>query len=362
MIHNMPTIHDIAHQAQVSTATVSHVINKNYPVSPQVRERVLRAIRELGYHPNDMARSLRTRKSRTVGMVIPDITNPFFPAVVRGVEDLMNREGYSVFVGNSDNALQKEEAYYRVFREKRVDGLVMIISESSSPRHYLSEHNTDEVPIVYVDRSFRGLPGDSVLADNTGGSYEAAKHLIAQGHRDIAIITGPSALDNARLRLQGYKKALQEVGITPNERTIVEGRFDAESGYDGTRKLLALTPRPTALFVTNGLMTSGCLRAINESGVQFPGELSLVAFDDLDWFALTRPAITAVRQPAYDLGAVAARMLLSRVSGKLVGRPRRKILSVHLEVRDSSRYQIEPPNRISFDRHSSFAVLTQRSQ
>lgn len=170
----------------------------------------------------------------------------------------------------------------------------------------------------------------------------AVRHLVQQGHREIAIITGPRELANARLRLEGYKKALQEVGISPNERTIVEGRFDEDSGYSRAKELLALTPRPTALFVTNGLMTQGCLRAIGESGLQFPAEIALVAFDDLDWFKLTRPTITAVRQPAYDLGAVGARMLLDRISGKLVGKPRRKILKVHLIYRDSSRHQIAP--------------------
>jgi LacI family transcriptional regulator len=275
-------------------------------------------------------------------MVIPDIADPFYPSVVRGVEDLMNREGYSVFVGDHDNVLQKEESYYRVFREKRVDGLVTITSEGFSSQHYLHGHNADEVPIVCVDRCFQSLPGDAVLCDNTGGSYEAVKHLIAQGHRDIAIITGPRTLYTVGLRLKGYRKALQEAGITPIERAIVEGRSDAASGYEAARKFLALTPRPTALFVSTGRMTSGCLRAINESGVRIPTELALVSFDDLDWFVVTRPTITAVRQPAYELGVEAAKMLLARISGKLVGSSRRKILRVQLEVRDSSRYQIGP--------------------
>ncbi|HEV2178244.1 MAG TPA: LacI family DNA-binding transcriptional regulator [Terriglobia bacterium] len=330
----MVTIRDIAIRAGVSTATVSHVVNQNYPVSVQVRERVLRSIRDLNYHPNAMARGLRTSRSKTVGMVIPDITNPFFPAVVRAAEDVLNHAGYTLFVGNSDNALTKQESYYRAFREQRVDGLLLITSGSRSTPEYLSNHQSTGVPIVLIDRYYPGMDADAVLADNLRGSYEAVDHLLDHGHRRIGIITGPLQLINARLRLAGYKKALEARRVALKEDLVAEGRFDIESGYQQARNLLALSPRPTALFICNGLMTEGCLRAMSE--LRLVHKIALVSFDDLGWFPFAKPSVSAVAQPAYDLGAAAANILLKRISGKMTGPPRRRLLKTTLIVRDSS--------------------------
>lgn len=336
----MTNISDIAARAKVSTATVSHVVNQNYPVSAQVRERVVKSIRELGYHPNAMARGLRTSKSKTVGMVVPDITNPFFPAVVRAAEDVLNERGYTLFVGNSDDELAKQESYYQVFWEKRVDGLLVIPSGDAPPPKHLSNHRAFGVPIVFVDRYYLGMNADSVLADNRRGSCEAVDHLLDQGHRRIGIITGPLQLVNARLRLAGYKQALKKRHIPLRNELVVEGKFDVESGYRQARKLLALSPCPTALFVCNGLMTEGCLRALSE--LELSKRVAFVSFDDLDWFPFANPPITAVAQPGYDLGRIAASILLMRISGKLTGKPRRRLLKTRLIVRESS---LRLPNR-----------------
>jgi LacI family transcriptional regulator len=330
----MVTMRDVALRSRVSTATVSHVVNQNYPVSVQVRERVLKSIRDLNYHPNAMARGLRTSRSKTVGMVIPDITNPFFPSVVRAAEDVLNHAGYTLFVGNSDNALAKQESYYRAFREKRVDGLLLISAGSTSAPEYLSIHQATGVPIVLIDRYYTGIDADIVVADNLRGSYEAADHLLARGHRRIGIITGPLQLINARLRLAGYKKAFQARQVAFKQELVAEGRFDIESGYQQARKLLTLSPRPTALFICNGLMTEGCLQAMSE--MRLVDKIALVSFDDLDWFPFAKPSISAVAQPAYELGAAAADILLKRISGQLTGRPRRRVLKTALIVRDSS--------------------------
>src|SRR3989442_895830 len=172
----MATIKDIAARSQVSTATVSHVINHTSNVAPERRERVLRVIRELKYHPNAVARSLRTKQTRTVGMIAPDITNPFYPAVVRGAEDLLRQAGYTLIVGNSDIDSEKEEAYYRTFSAKRVDGLLLIASISTQPAEYLLHHDLGEVPLVFIDRFYRGVRADAVIADNVGGSFQAVCH------------------------------------------------------------------------------------------------------------------------------------------------------------------------------------------
>jgi DNA-binding LacI/PurR family transcriptional regulator len=333
----MPSIQDVAKRARVSTATVSHVINQNYPVSAQRRERVLKAIRELEYHPNAMARGLRTSKSKTVGMIIPDITNPFFPAVVRAAEDVLNHAGYALLVGNSDNAPRKEEAYYRAFREKRVDGLLLIAAGGPLPPEYLRNHHSEDVPVVFIDRYYRGIPADSIQVDNVSGSYQAVIHLIETGHHRVGMITGPLSLGNAKLRLEGYLHALEEHKIAEDPTLIFEGKFDFRSGYERAKCLLDQNPRPTAIFASNGEMMKGCLQALGESAVRVPDEIALVSFDDFDWFALGHPTITAVAQPMYDLGALGAEILLKRIMNKLQGRPRKKVLPAKLIVRESSK-------------------------
>lgn len=336
----MPTIKQIASLAQVSTATVSHVLNKTAYVSSKLRERVMKVVREFNYHPNQLARSLRTKQSRTVGMVIPNITNPFFPAVVRGVEDTLSRQGYTLIVGNSDYNLEKEDEYYRTFVAKRLDGLVLEITPTQPP-DYLLRHNWKETPVVYIDRLYRGIGGDAVVVDNLAASEEAVSHLLDAGHRRIGIITGPLKLLMSGRRLRGYERALEKRRVSVEKELIREGNFDLQSGYEQGKVLLNLNPRPTALFVSNGLMTMGCLRAIFETGLRCPEEIALLSFDDLDCFELMRPRISAVAQPVYKMGSTAAQMLLKRMSGKLTGPPRRKILKARLVERESTSFQLK---------------------
>lgn len=331
----MATIKQIAALAEVSTATVSHVLNESAYVSPKLRERVLKVVREFNYHPNQLARSLRTKQSRTVGMIIPNINNPFFPAVVRGVEDVLNRQGYTLIVGNSDYDIQKEEEYYRTFCAKRVDGLVLEITPIRAPE-YLRRHNAEETPVVFIDRLYRGVKGDAVLVDNITGSHQAIAHLLDGGHRRIGIVTGPLQMLMASRRLEGYRRALQDRGIEVCQELIREGRFDVQSGYEQAKTLLELSPRPTALFACNGLMTMGCVRAIFESRLRCPEDIALVSFDDLEWFDLIRPRISAVANPAYTLGATAAGILVKRMTKTLEGPPQRRILKAELMVRESS--------------------------
>lgn len=328
---------DIADRAQVSIATVSNVINATAYVTPKLRQRVLRAIRELHYQPNALARTLRTKQSKTVGMIIPNISDPFFDTIVRGAEDALVNEGYTLIVGNSDNDVGKEESYYNTFRAKRVDGMLLIISPAARPPEYLNHHDPEQVPVVYLDRYYRGLRGDTVQLDDVGGSYQAVCHLLESGHKHVAIITGPLKLVNASMRLQGYKRALVDHGLPVEPDLIREGRFDMQSGEEQTKILLGITPRPTALFVSNALMSVGALRAFAECGVRCPEEIALVSYNDLEWFDLLRPSITAVRHPVYDLGAKAAEMLLKRFSGRLTGPFRRITLKCELVVRESSR-------------------------
>ncbi len=332
----MPTIKDVAALSRVSTATVSHVINNSSNVSPHLRDRVLNAIRDLKYHPNAIARGLKTSKTKTVGMIVPDITNPFYPAVIRGAEDVLRDAGYILTVGNSDSDPAKEELYYRTFRAQRVDGLILTACLSTHPPEYILHHELGTIPVVFVDRYYSGLGVDIAIVDNVRGSFSAVTHLLNAGHRRIAILTGPMELINARMRLRGYKKALAQAGVSLQREWIFAGRFDADSGYDATRRMLDLPQRPTAVFSSNAQMTLGCLRALRESGLSWCHDIAVVSFDDAPLFELMEPSITAVAQNSYELGAQAAILLLGRLDESFRGPPRRKLLRPELIVRESS--------------------------
>lgn len=333
----MITMKDVAARAGVSTMTVSNVINQTTNVAPELQRRVLRAIRDLKYHPSAIARSLRTKRTHTIGMIMPDITNPFFPAVVRGAEDVLNHGGYTLIVGNSDSDTQKEERYYRTFTARRVDGLFLIASATTRAPEYLLHHDLRAVPVVFIDRSYRDIRADGVFADNIGGSLRAANYLVTRGHRRIGIITGPLDLENARMRLEGYKRSLATHNVKVDKQLIREGEYHVQSGYEQMKALLALKPRPTAVFVSNAPMTFGALRAIRKYKIKCPEELALVSFDDMEWFEVSHPSISGVAQDAYGLGATAAQLLLKRLRGELTGPPCHKILRTKLVLRDSTK-------------------------
>lgn len=337
----MANIKQVAVLAGVSTATVSHVLSDTGRVSPKVRERVLKVARDLNYQPNSLARSLVTRRSHAVGMVITDIMNPFYGAVTRGAEDVLAGEGYTLLIGNSDGNSAKEEAYYKAFVAKRVDGLLLITCPAEYPPAYLSRHNAEETPLVLINRDYRGIRADLVITDGEDGACRAITHLLERGHRRIGIITGPAGHVSSQQRLLGYKRAFAEHGLPVDGELIREGQFDVSSGYEQARFLLAFPNRPSALFVCNMPMSMAALRAIFDAGRRCPEDVALVSFDDIEWFKLIRPRVTAVAQPSYELGAEAARILLQRISGTITAAPHRLVLKTELVVRESSGHQLD---------------------
>jgi LacI family transcriptional regulator len=288
-------------------------------------------------------------------MIIPNISDPFFPTVVRGAEDALLHDGYTLIIGNSDDDLKKEEAYYENFCTKRLDGILVIVSPSERAPEYLRRHNPEVMPIVYLDRYHRGLRGDTIKLDDLGASYQAVNHLLKLGHERIAFIAGPRELLNARMRLEGYKRALTDHGVPMEESLVRGGRFDLTSGYEQTKALIGLAPRPTALFVSNALMAAGSFRALSESGLRCPDEIALVSFSDLDWFDLVRPTITAFKQPAYELGSTAAQTLVKRLTGRLTGPFRRIVLRSELVVRESTGSPRQPVENSYRSGESTFA-------
>ncbi len=328
------TMRQIAERAQVSIGTVSHVINETAAVRPKLRERVLEAIRSLGYQPSALARGLRQNRTNMLGMVIPDITNPFFPGVVRGVEDVAYKRSFRVILCNADNDPAKEASYVRELRSYRIAGLLIIPAAGADIAGHLRAYASASVPVVCIDRVPDGWKGDSVLVANAEGAYQATRHLIQTGHQRLAAISGPRKLTNASERLKGFTRALSEAGLEIEPEFVQEGEFDTASGYRAALRLLRMLPRPTAIFACNDLIAFGVLQAARELNLRCPEDLSIVGFDSLEFTKFTDPSLTSVYQPGYQLGATAARLLLQRVDG-MRSAPKKVILPTELQKRNS---------------------------
>lgn len=323
----------VAECAQVSITTVSHVINETRPVSDELRGRVLTAIDELGYQPNRLARSLRQGTTHTLGMITPDNTNPFFAEVARGIEDTAFEHGYSLILGNSDGDLEKELLYTEVLAEKQVDG-ILFVAAGGSAKHIRALQEQD-IPVVVVDRELLDLDVDSILTDNTGGALLAIQHLVDLDHRRIGCITGPSDLTPSADRVVGYRQALAAAGIPIDESLILKGDFRYEGGWQAAHQLLTMGEPPTAIFACNDLMAIGVITAARELGHQVPAELSIVGFDDIALASYANPPLTTIAQPRYEMGVLAARMLLERMCEPEMPY-RRRVLETSLLVRKST--------------------------
>lgn len=324
---------EVAEQAQVSVTTVSHVINDTRPVSDELRAKVTAAVDELGYQPNRLARSLRRGETHTIGMIIPDGVNPFFAEVARGIEDTGFEQGYSVILCNSDGNLEKELLYTNVLNEKQVDGIIFVAA-GLSQEHILGLQQRG-LPVVVVDREIPGLPVGTVITDNAQGGWLATGHLLSLGHRRIACLSGPHDLTPSAERVTGYRQALEAAEVFVDERLVLRGDFNYESGYKSMTELLALEEPPSAVFACNDLMAMGAMAAAVESGCRVPADLSVVGFDDIKLASYTIPTLTTVRQPKYEMGAIATRMLLEHMRQDDLT-PQRQILGTELVVRKSS--------------------------
>jgi len=322
------TMHDIARLADVSIGTVSHVINGKVPVRPEVRARVQKVIDELKYQPNHLSRALRTHRTNLIGMIIPDTMNPFFPAVVRGVEDVAFRSSYRLLLCNADNDTAKEEAYLSDLRSFLPAGIILI----PTFEHKLPWVN--EFPIVCIDRRPPDWEGDSVTVENFEGGYKAGRHLTIAGHSTIGIVRGPFNVVTANDRIRGFQKALDEKGVELQPEYIHQGVFSQESGYTCAMRLLRLVPRPTAIFAANDLMAIGVLAAVKALKLKCPQDVSIIGFDGLGLTDITEPALTSIIQPSYQLGSTAARLLLNRIGGD-TSPAQHIVLKTELAMKDS---------------------------
>ena len=330
----MANMKDIAKIARVSLGTVSHVLNNSANVRPHLRERVLDAVQKAGYQPSQLARGLRRDKTNVIGMIIPDITNPFFPGVVRGAEDTAFANGYRLILCNTDNDHAKELAQLKELQTYLPAGLIVIPSNFSDLTAQAECYRKAGTGVVCVDRLPRNWAGDSVTADNQEGALEATRYLLQMGHRKLAMIVGPQHLTNAKDRLNGFKKAIREAKLHVRPEYIQETSFDKNGGYTKALVLLRLIPRPTAIFAGNDMIALGVLRAIRESGLSCPEDVSVMGFDDLDIAELTSPPLSSVSQSGYQLGTNAAHILIGRLHGDK-NPARHIVLKTSLSIRNS---------------------------
>ena len=331
----MSNMKQIAKMARVSLGTVSHVLNNSANVREPVRQRVLEAVSAVGYQPNQLARGLRRDKTNMIGMVIPDITNPFFPAVVRGAEDVAFANGYRLVLCNSDNHHSKELAHLNELRTYLPAGIIVIPSNFSDLTAQAEVYRRAGTGVVCIDRLPKNWRGDSVTVDNEQGAFQAVDYLVKLGHKHLATVTGPLHLTNAKDRLAGFNRALDEAKIHILPEYIQEATFDKRGGYLKTLALLHLVPRPTAIFAANDMIALGALLAIREGGLRCPEDVSLVGFDDLDLGETTNPALCSVSQSGYQLGASAAGILIDRIKGD-DGPAKHVVLKTSLTLRNSA--------------------------
>jgi LacI family transcriptional regulator len=307
------TISDVAREAGVSLMTVSRVANGKGEISPATRQRVLEVIERLGYRPSGIARSLATQRTGTLGLVVPDMANPFFSDVARGAEDRARAAGYNVFVCNTDESPQREVAALDSLEEKRVDGIVLCSSRlhDDGLRAALDHHPAS----VLVNRRLAVYHVDAVLLADREGARKATQHLLRSGHRAVGFLAGPLTSYSSQQRSRGYRDALATEGIDFNSKWVCPCSYDVEGGREAARTLILNHPELTALFCYNDLVAVGALQACAGLGRRVPDDLALVGFDDIPLAALVNPPLTTCHVPRYDLGDQAMRLLLKRIDG-----------------------------------------------
>jgi LacI family transcriptional regulator len=316
------TIYDIARKAQTSTATVSRVLsNSDYPVTPELRNKIHQVAKELNYIPNMIGRQLKTNNSMTIGVIIPSITNPFYSSIVLGIEEIARKRGYHVLLCNSHRSPELEDEYLKTLFEKQIKGL--IISSISQNRKMMGELKKMGLNFVILDQTVEGLVGCQIHFDYRKGGYLATKYLIEKGHKKIAFISAPLSRPSRKSVYQGYLDALDSFGIVANdswiqiasiEEEISNQNYEFNNGKELTHNLLKQTDLPTAIFACNDMTAFGVMNELAEQGVKIPEKMSVIGFDNIEFSNMVTPALTTIQQPDYEMGRLACNMLLDLLS------------------------------------------------
>jgi LacI family repressor for deo operon, udp, cdd, tsx, nupC, and nupG len=327
----MSKMKDVARLANVSTATVSRVLTGEDPVTSKTKEKVLWAIEQLNYRPNRLASNLRTLKSKTIVVVVRDITNSFFSDIIHGVEDVAYKHNYKVLLGDTRNDPKKESDYISLYNEKLVDGVILVATRN---RKDTLNELTKGIPIVLTSEFLERVDFPMVTIDNIGMAKLATEHLISLGHSRIGFVSGPMNIAISQDRLMGYHQALLQHELPLHPNLIQEGDWSIESGYDGALRLLALESKPTAIFAANDEMALGVIKAVKKMGYHIPDDIAVVGFDNIKLASLLEPTLTTVSQPRYDIGVKVMEILLKLMNGESVTE-RQYILPCELIIRQS---------------------------
>lgn len=333
----MPGIREVAEQAGVSLGTVSNVLNRPEMVSEATRQRVQAVIEQLGFVRNGSAHQLRAGRSHHLGLVVLDVTNPFFTEVARGVEDAANEAGYVVILCNSDSSLTKEGRYLHVLEEQRTAGV--LITPVQNDIAYLQHLRQREIAIVLLDRPSRARDLCSVAIDDALGGELATRHLLELGHRRITFVSGPLSIRQYAERRRGAHRAIKMAGLEPNEvmNEIIIAAQNARFGENCVETLLARSFQPSAIFCANDLLALGVMRGLGQHGVKIPDDIALVGYDDVEFASMLSPALTSIRQPKYQLGRAAAELLLHEINATEKHQHSQIMYQPELIVRASTR-------------------------
>lgn len=330
---------DVAKKLNISVSTVSRVVNNKSYVKPEMREMVMKALDELNYSPNQIARSLKNKSTNTIGIIVPDISEDFFAYVIKGVDEVLSKSGYTIILCDTGESPEKEESYLNLLLEKQIDGIILAtVDKSHKELDILFNKN---MPVIFIDN----LPNiktnyDSVIIDNSKASYIAVEHLIKLGHRKIGVITGKLDETTGYERLLGYKKAFMDNGIDIDENLIKIGNFKEKSGYENMKALLRAEKQITAVYAASSKMAYGAIKAIRDEGLRVPQDIAVVGFDVHDASGLISPGITTVLQPEESIGKVAAELMIKRVQNKGEKLNQKIVLEPSLEIRESCGNQI----------------------
>lgn len=305
----MTNIREVARVSGLSTATVSRALKNPEIVAEATRERVLKAVKEVNYRPNMLARNFRSERSFALLVLVPGISNPFFSKVLQGIENAAQERGYSVLIGDTRDNPQREDQYLNLISSRLADGLIQLspdyVDGDGNPRHF-------DFPVVHAC-GCELTPAPSVRIDNRGAARELVEHLIGKGHRRIAVISGPEGNPHAIDRVAGYREALEAAGITFDPSLLRNGKFTMASGAEAAASLLTLAELPTAIFSINDEMAIGAIQALSQHGLKIPEDMAVVGFDDIDFAAHSYPPLTTVRQPAEEMGAKACEVLIDQI-------------------------------------------------
>ncbi|MFU0799382.1 MAG: LacI family transcriptional regulator [Xylanivirga thermophila] len=329
----MSTIKDVAKMAGVSASTVSRALSGKVPVDEATKQKVFAAVKALNYEPNPLAKSLKEGKTNTIGLIMPNIRNPVFPAVARGVEDIAREHGYTVVLCNTDEQLNVEIDYIEKLKKRWVDGF--IFATAGKADDHILDLKDQGIPVVLLIRNIEDEI-DAVVVDNFSAAYKATKYLIGLGHKDIAIVNGDSSLKLYKDRFKGYKHAMEEAGISIDDKFILQDIESTSQAYETVSNLLKSKNMPTAVFATSDPKAYGVIRAILDFGLDVPGDISVMGFDDLELSAFINPPLTTMAQPWYQMGARAMERLIEVMEGKEKIQPKVDVMDVKLVARKST--------------------------